>query len=41
MSISADWIYPVGLGILGSLIVLLMKAPKPVPVRIKSHRRRK
>lgn len=41
MSITADWIFPIGLGILSSLIVLLTKAPKPVPIRIKNNRRRK
>jgi len=41
MSITTDWIFPIGLGILGSLIVFLMRSPKPVPVRIKANRRRK
>lgn len=41
MSISADWIFPIGLGILGSLIVFMMRSPKPVPIRIKNNRRRK
>lgn len=41
MSISANWIFPIGLGILGSLIVFLMNSRKPVPIRIKSQRRGK
>ena len=41
MSITANWIFPIGLGILGSLIVFLMQRPKPVPIRIKANRRRK
>ncbi len=41
MALTADWIVPVGLGILGSLIALWVKAAKPAPVRIKSNRRKK
>jgi len=41
MSITTNWILPLGLGILGSLILFFKRAPKPVPIRIKANRRRK
>ena len=40
MSITTNWIFPIGLGVLGSLIVFLMKRPKPVPIRSKNFRRK-
>ncbi|VAX32653.1 hypothetical protein MNBD_NITROSPINAE05-1136 [hydrothermal vent metagenome] len=39
MSITTNWILPLGLAILSSLIVLVKNAPKPI--RIKGNRRRK
>jgi len=41
MVFTADWIVPVGLGILGSLIALWVKGAKPAPARIKNHRTRR
>ncbi len=41
MSITTNWIFPLGLGILGSIIVFLMNRPKPVPIRIKSRQPRR
>lgn len=41
MTLTAEWFVPIGLGILASFIVLLTKSPKPVPIRIKTNRRRK
>jgi hypothetical protein len=39
MSITTNWILPLGLAIFGSLILFFKSAPKPV--RIKANRRRK
>lgn len=39
MSITTNWILPLGLGMLGSLILFFKSAPKPI--RIKANRRRK
>ncbi len=41
MTLTADWIVPIGLGILASIIMLSTKNPKPAPIRIKSNRRRR
>jgi len=41
MTLTTDWIVPIGMGILASIIVFLTKSPKPVPIRIKTNRRRK
>ncbi|HJN99937.1 MAG TPA: hypothetical protein QGF86_03640 [Nitrospinaceae bacterium] len=39
MNITADWVFPVGLGILGTLIVLLNWNAKTAPVKTKKQNR--
>jgi hypothetical protein len=41
MTLTTDWIVPISIGILASFIAFLTHSPKPVPIRIKTDRKRK
>jgi hypothetical protein len=41
MAMTADWMLPVGLGILGSLMAYVSMMKKPQPIRIKAKRNRR
>jgi len=41
MTLTTNWIFPIGLGLLASLMVIFARNLKRVPVRIKGNRRKK
>ena len=41
MDFTVDWIFPVGLGILGTLLTIFNWNPKTAPVKIKKPKSRR